>query len=364
MRTTSFLSGVIAGAGLAYLTDQVSGRRRRSLVVDKSRHLMRETRESIDRIARDFSHRLQGKAANARQMVGNQSADDAVINERVRAALGRVCSHPHAIHTDTRHGHVLLTGLVLYRESHKIADAIAKVRGVRSVENRLDTKESAEGVPSLQGGRIRLRRGIRPVDRTVTGLLGGALVGASLFGRAILPGVIGGALLVRTLSRRGHGVLEVEKTLNLRVPVAEAWALFSDFTTFPRFMQHVREVRQLGDRTWRWAAEGPGGTRYSWDASVTQLEPNRVIAWRSMPGGDLECSGRVRFEDVGDGTSRMRVELRYRPPAGTLGHLVASLFGKDAKHALDDDMLRFKSLAEQGKARGHGMQVTRDQLVH
>jgi uncharacterized membrane protein len=365
MRTTSFLGGILAGAGFVYLADPVSGRRRRSLVLDKGRHFARDTRQSIDRAARDLTHRLQGKVAEARHLIASGAADDEVLKERVRAALGRASSHPHAIGTKVRAGRVMLDGLVLASEVKRVIDAVEHVRGVHRVENQMSSKESGEGIPSLQGGRPSSRRGWRrPSERLASGVAGGALVGASLIERSMLPGLLGGALLLRSLmSRRNRGWVEFEKTLHLHASCDQCFALFSDFASFPRFMQHVREVKPIGERWWRWTAEGPAGSQFTWDASVTAFVPNQMIAWRSLPGGDLECAGRVRFEETRDGC-RLTVLLRYRPPAGAVGHAIASLFGKDAKNALDDDLLRFKSLAEQGKARGRGPQVTRDQLLH
>lgn len=52
----------------------------------------------------------------------------------------------------------------------------------------------------------------------------------------------------------------------------------------------------------------------------------------------------------------------YKPPAGVLGHLVASLFGADPKHEMDDDMVQLKSLIELGRTRSHGKRITRQEL--
>jgi uncharacterized membrane protein len=54
--------------------------------------------------------------------------------------------------------------------------------------------------------------------------------------------------------------------------------------------------------------------------------------------------------------------VTYNPPLGAIGHAVAALFGSDPKKQLDDDLLRLKSLVEQGKASGREQQVTRDQF--
>jgi hypothetical protein len=46
--------------------------------------------------------------------------------------------------------------------------------------------------------------------------------------------------------------------------------------------------------------------------------------------------------------------MTYNPPAGLLGHGVAALLGADPKRALDDDLLRFKSLLEHGRTTTDG----------
>jgi YHS domain-containing protein len=42
---------------------------------------------------------------------------------------------------------------------------------------------------------------------------------------------------------------------------------------------------------------------------------------------------------------------------------VAALLGQDPKRALDDDLVRLKSLLEEGRTRAHGQRVTRDDLA-
>jgi len=71
--------------------------------------------------------------------------------ERVRAKLGRVCSHPHAIDADVTDGAVTLRGPILGDEVDGVLTTIRSVPGVLSVTNALETHASAEGVPALQG---------------------------------------------------------------------------------------------------------------------------------------------------------------------------------------------------------------------
>jgi uncharacterized membrane protein len=87
-----------------------------------------------------------------------------------------------------------------------------------------------------------------------------------------------------------------------------------------------------------------------------------LSGWESVgstPGGN---AGIVRFQPVGDGATRIDVRMSYNPPAGALGHVIASLFGVDPKHALDEDLIRFKSLLENGKTTAAGRVVTQEEL--
>jgi uncharacterized membrane protein len=76
----------------------------------------------------------------------------------------------------------------------------------------------------------------------------------------------------------------------------------------------------------------------------------------------VENTGIVRFDEVPGGGCRVAVRLSYHPPGGALGHAFARLLGADPKREMDDDLLRFKSLIENGKARGAGAQVRREEI--
>jgi uncharacterized membrane protein len=137
--------------------------------------------------------------------------------------------------------------------------------------------------------------------------------------------------------------------MTVDAPVEKVWALWSNFENFPRFMRHLREVRRLDDRRSRWSAVGPAGTTVDWEAVTTAWVPNETIAWESVEGGAVATAGVVHFRPVHDGGTVIDVRLSYTPPAGAVGHSVAVLFGVDPKQSMDDDMVRLKSLLEEGR---------------
>jgi hypothetical protein len=155
MNTRSVLAGAGLGAAVAFMFDPAGGGRRRALVRDKAVRATRLTREGFDATARDIAHRAQGIAAASRGRLSADQPSDGVLIERVRAKLGRACSHPRAIDVEARDGEITLRGPILAEEVSDLLAVTAAVRGVRSVVNELEPHENSAGIPSLQGeGRV------------------------------------------------------------------------------------------------------------------------------------------------------------------------------------------------------------------
>jgi uncharacterized membrane protein len=357
-----------------YLLDPDRGARRRSLLRDKGVHASRVLGEGLGTTARDLRNRSSGAAARISGRFRPDQGTDEVVNQRVRAALGRAVSHPGAVNTAVYDGRVFLSGPVLAGEVADLLDTVRGVRGVRDVENQLQVHERADQVPGLQGRgrRVDGRAGWRqevwdPTTRLVAGGLGGAAALRGLRSGGVLGGALaalGAGLLLRATSnlstRRMLGIgdarapVRVRKTITVAAPIERVWALWSDFENFPSFMTHLRQVRRVDDRRSLWTAAGPAGTTVQWDAEITESVPHELIAWRSVQGAPIATSGVVRFRAAGKDHTAIDVRLDYTPPAGAVGHAVASLFGVDPKHSMDDDLLRLKSLLEAGKTSRGG----------
>ena len=134
----ALVGGVGLGAALMYLLDPDRGRRRRHLMRDQLVHAGRVAGHSLQTSSHDLRNRARGVAAAARSRVTPDHADDVVIVERVRSALGRAVSHPGALTVTADQGRVTLGGPVLAGEVDALLGAVRAVRGVRDVENRLE----------------------------------------------------------------------------------------------------------------------------------------------------------------------------------------------------------------------------------
>jgi len=173
-----------------------------------------------------------------------------------------------------------------------------------------------------------------------------SLVGVGLVTRAAvnLP-----ARRLITLGRGGRAIT-VEKTLLVGAPSDRVWELWSNFEDFPRFMAHLREVRKIEEGLSHWVAVGPAGAPAEWEAIVTDWVPGQFIGWRSVENSPIETSGQVRLSPISDRETQIDVQLTYTPPAGAAGYVLASLLGADPKRAVDEDLLRLKSLLEDQQA--------------
>lgn len=137
-----------------------------------------------------------------------------------------------------------------------------------------------------------------------------------------------------------------EKTIIVTAPVSEVYQFWTQFDRFPEFMNNLKEVRKTGDRTSHWVAKGPLNTSVEWDAETTMLETNKRIAWNSRDNGDITTSGQVTFNDLGNNQTEIHVVLKYDPPAGVVGDIVAKIFS-DPQRELEEDLERFTTMINQ-----------------
>lgn len=243
-----------------------------------------------------------------------------------------------------------------YRARGLQADVKSGVTGDSRVNTLLgqfdNTREMGPGprLLSLGGGGLL----------TLYGLLRGGVSGkiVTLAGLNFLSRGLTSKGLLGMIQPSDENAISVRKNLFVNAPVEEVFDFWRNYDNFPRLMSHLEEVRDLGDGRSHWIAKGPAGVLVEWDAAMTQMQPNRVIAWESLPGSQVYTTGRVRFTAAGEGT-QVNIHMTYSPPAGAVGHAVATLFGADAKSAMDEDLDKLQSLLETGATVSGGQTVTR-----
>jgi len=133
---------------------------------------------------------------------------------------------------------------------------------------------------------------------------------------------------------------QVEKSIEVAVPVSTAYNQWTQFEEFPQFMGGVREVRQLDDRRLHWVAE-IAGVRREWEAEVIEQVPDQKVAWAATEGATN--AGAVFFAPAGPDRTLVRLHLEYEPEG--LVESVGDKLNVVEKQA-QSDLERFKSYIE------------------
>jgi len=142
--------------------------------------------------------------------------------------------------------------------------------------------------------------------------------------------------------------IHVVKSVTINRSAEELYEYWRNFENLPKIMRHVQSVTVSDDTHSHWVVKGPAGKKLEWDAEIINDIPFNAIAWRSLESADVANAGTVRFHE-NDGATDVEVTLEYIPPAGRLGQAVAALLGKQPEIQIEDDLQRFKQLAETGK---------------
>ena len=139
----------------------------------------------------------------------------------------------------------------------------------------------------------------------------------------------------------------VQKSVEVEVPVREAYNQWTQFEEFPSFMDGVERVEQVDDTHLHWKAE-IAGDELEWDAEITEQTPDQRVAWKSTNGA--ENAGVVTFHRVDDRKTKVSLQMDYEPEGAKekVGDLVGVL-----DRRVQGDLDRFKELIEsRGSASG------------
>lgn len=147
-----------------------------------------------------------------------------------------------------------------------------------------------------------------------------------------------------------HQDISLRASVTVNASVDQLYRFWRDVENLPRIMSHLKSVTRLDERRSHWVVTGPGGMPVEWDAEITDDVPNERIAWRSAADAPIHSRGSVTFQSGGPrhGTI-VRVDMRYEPPGGTLGAVLAFLFGKEPRQQIVDDLRAFKAFLETGE---------------
>ncbi|GAB2771424.1 SRPBCC family protein [Amycolatopsis magusensis] len=132
----------------------------------------------------------------------------------------------------------------------------------------------------------------------------------------------------------------ITETVEVGVPVSTAYNQWTQFESFPEFMEGVEEVRQLDDTHTHWKVK-IGGAEREFDATITEQHPDERVAWRSDDGP--RHAGVITFHRIDDNRTRVTAQMDI-DPEGFIENVGDKLGVLDRR--IKGDMKRFESFIE------------------
>ena len=115
----------------------------------------------------------------------------------------------------------------------------------------------------------------------------------------------------------------------------------------PAFMKHLKSVVVTDEKSSTWEAQIPGklGT-IGWTSEIIADVPNEFLAWKSLPGAQIENTGTISFVDAGKFGTEVHIEIAYHAPGGTLGSGAAKLLNPLFEAMVKEDIKNFRRYIE------------------
>jgi uncharacterized membrane protein len=180
-----------------------------------------------------------------------------------------------------------------------------------------------------------------PAIPTAVGMATGwSVVGNDVAPLPVVASVVTNGIQAATMQKEAQPMGQANKSIDVKVPVSTAYNQWTQFESFPMFMEGVNEVRQLDDKRLHWVATIAGKTE-EWDAEITEQHPDHRVAWTSTTGD--RNAGVVTFHRIDDETTRLNVQIDYEPsgPVEKVGDWLGML-----DRRVQGDLERFKEFIE------------------
>ena len=146
----------------------------------------------------------------------------------------------------------------------------------------------------------------------------------------------------------------VEQSIIVNVDVSTAYEQWDRFESYPRWMEGVASVDEIGHGRLHWVAKVrdefaafEGETR-EWDARITEQTRDKRVAWESIGGkpGKKPDAGAATFEPLDESSCRVTFHMEWAPEDAR--ETPAEVF-EAVNQVVAADLARFKDFIE---ARG------------
>lgn len=357
------LGGIAGATAAAYFLDRQHGSERRSRFARKAERLASAAVDGVSLGFKDTSHRLFGRARQVWLTTRRDQVDDRVLSERIRSRMGRILSRPHKVQVVCDKGVVTLWGEAPQHEIGELTQAVAAVAGVKEVLDHIEVHESAAEPACEQNALLEARHAIRlnwsPWQRLLASVAGAALATygwrrKDALGTAL--SLLGSGVATQAWMKQNVNSLlafseqspgfSLERTVKVNAPISDLYDFWCNPENYPKVFSHISSIERMGENLYRWTLAGPAGIPVHWDGMIIRTVPNTIVEWKSLPGSTVGNFGVARFDANYDASTRIRIRMFYRPPAGIMGRFLAELLGANPKQVLDQDLARLKRIFE------------------
>jgi len=102
----------------------------------------------------------------------------------------------------------------------------------------------------------------------------------------------------------------IEQSIEVDVSVSTAYNQWTQFESFPKFMEGVDEIQQISDTRNHWITE-IAGVKREFDTEITEQHPDERIAWKAVDGA--EHAGVVTFHRLAEGKTKIMLQMDFAP---------------------------------------------------
>ena len=148
---------------------------------------------------------------------------------------------------------------------------------------------------------------------------------------------------------------QVQESVDVDVPVRTAYDQWTQFESFPHFMDGVESITQIDDTHNHWVTKIAGVER-EFDTEITEQHPDHRVAWRATQG--TQHAGVVTFHHLDDAKTRVMLQMDTEPEG--LVEQAGDKLGV-LKRRVKGDLGRFKEMIE---SRGAETGAWRGEVEH
>ena len=143
--------------------------------------------------------------------------------------------------------------------------------------------------------------------------------------------------------------MRVDGKVQVKAPLRTVYDQWTQFEEFPKFMEGVKEIQQLGETDLHWVMDVGGETK-GWYAKITRQVPDEVIAWESE-GGE-QAAGTVVFRPIDAEHTEVEFYLEFGEEADK---------APATQKSVEADLKRFKDFIEK---RHEETGAYRGEIIH